>query len=69
MSLQEELTRCVKRLSEIDGIYHGRKEAYLQAAKDARELGAIKMPYESIEQFANKLADHFEGLAELWGEK
>ena len=69
MSLREEVTKPEKKLSEVDGIFHGRRDAYLQAAKVARELGAIKMPYESIEQFANKLADHFEGLAELWGEK
>ena len=47
----------------------GRKEAYLDAAKKCRENGAVKVPYETVEQFANKLADHFEGLAELWGEK
>ena len=50
-------------------LWHGRKDAYLTAAKVARGQGAIKMPWESVEQFANKLADHFKGLAELWGEK
>lgn len=56
-------------IAELDGKATGRREAYQKAAAVTRELGAIKMPYESVEQFANKLADHFEGLAELWGEK
>ena len=69
---QEQIRQVLEaqnRQAMLHRVRHGRKEAYLEAAKIARELGAQKMPWESIEQFANKLADHFEGLADLWGEK
>lgn len=67
---EEEVRRAIAegwRLTST--LSQGRKEAYLDAAKKCRENGAVKVPFETVEQFANKLADHFEGLAELWGEK